>query len=226
MKKRIIVPILLSSAFLITLWGCGQTKSIGEENILYQQNKIIPKSIAAEAKKALSFYPNLKDVEIEFQFKKNTSKSFMQAQPDFNDVFTGKKGRSYNIFISSPFNIEGQEFTIDDVPSDVIIGWLGHELGHIVDYRNRSTAAMAIFGLKYITSKNYIKKAERAADVYAINHGMSDYILKTKNFIINNSELSDAYKKRIARLYLSPEEIMVLVNEYEENLEKMQDEES
>ncbi|GHA43700.1 hypothetical protein GCM10007103_26090 [Salinimicrobium marinum] len=190
-----------------------------QENIVHQENKIIPAQIEKEAKKALSYYPELKDIEIEFRYKDEIKKSFMQAQPKFSNLFKGKNSRSYYIFMSRKLNIEGDEFSMDEVPSDVIIGWLGHELGHIMDYREKSAVGLMIFGMRYVTSSRYIKEAERAADTYAVNHGMGEYILKTKNFILNNSDLSEAYKKRIARLYLSPEEIVVLVNKLEEDME-------
>ncbi|MCY2687394.1 hypothetical protein OU683_09555 [Salinimicrobium sp. TH3] len=197
-----------------------------EEKIIYQGNKIIPESILDEAKIALSYYPELKDVEIEFKYKDNIKKSFMQAQPKVANLFKGKKDRSYHIFISSRFLIEKEEFSMADVPPDVLIGWLGHELGHIMDYRDKSAMGLVIFGMRYITSDNYIKEAERTADTYAVNSGMGDYILATKDFILNHSHLSDSYKERIARLYLSPEEILVLVNKLEEELEEAEKEES
>lgn len=197
-----------------------------EKKIVYQNNKIIPESILNEAKIALSYYPELEDIKIEFRFKEDIKKSFMQAQPRISNLFKGRNNRSYYIFLSSRFLIEEEEFTMADVPSDVLIGWLGHELGHIMDYREKSAIGLVIFGARYITSTNYIKEAERAADTYAVNSGMSDYILATKNFIINHSHLSETYKKRISRLYLSPEEILVLVNELEERLDEAEKEES
>ena len=48
---------------------------------------IIPEVITQEAKIALSHYPELTDVAIEFKFKKNIKKSTMQAQPSFWSVF-------------------------------------------------------------------------------------------------------------------------------------------
>lgn len=194
------------------------------EKVVFQENKIIPESILNEAKTALSYYPELKDVHIEFKFKEDIKKSFMQAQPEFSNLFKGKDDRSYNVFISSRFLIEEEEFAMADVPSEVLIGWLGHELGHIMDYRDKSAMGLIIFGFRYITSSNYIKEAERAADTFAVNAGMSEYILATKDFILNHSHLSDSYKERIARLYLSPEEIIVLVNKLEEDLEKAEQE--
>lgn len=225
------IPIILRriSLFLIIFpllfgaMGCGAKKPMSEK-IVFQENKIIPESILEEAKTALSYYPELRDVRIEFKFKEDIKKSFMQAQPEFSNLFKGKNDRSYNVFISSRFLIEEEEFTMADVPSEVLIGWLGHELGHIMDYREKSAFDLIIFGMRYITSANYIKKAERAADTYAVNAGMGNYILATKGFILNHSHLSESYKERIGRLYLSPEEIIVLVNKLEEDLEKAEQE--
>ncbi len=188
-----------------------------EQTITYQGNKIIPVEIFEEAKRALAYFPELEEVGIEFRFKNDISKSFMQAQPAFSNVFKGKNNRNYYIFISSQVNIEGKDFSVRDIPSDVLVGWLGHELGHVMDYRDRSGMGLVIFGLRYVTSNKYIMKAERRADVYAVNQGMGDYILKTKDFILNNTDLSESYKNRIKRLYLSPEEIVNLVNELEED---------
>lgn len=197
-----------------------------EKKITYKENKIIPESIFNEARIALSYYPELENVEIEFKYKEDIKKSFMQAQPKVSNLFKGKDKRSYYVFISSRFLIEEEEFSMADVPPEVLIGWLGHELGHIMDYRDKSAMGLVIFGMRYITSRNYIKEAERAADTYAVNSGMGDYILATKNFILNHSHLSDSYKERIARLYLSPDEILALVNKLEEKLEEAEKEDS
>ena len=191
-------------------------------------NKIIPERIKEEALTALSFFPELWDTPIEFKFKENIKRSTMQAQPRFASFFKGKKNREYLILISNQIQIEDKKFTFDDIPSDVKIGWLGHELGHIMDYRDRTNVGMIIFGIRYLFSSRSIKKIERTADTYAIIHGMGDYILKTKNFILDNAHLSETYKDRIRRLYISPEEVMELINEnkIEEDLEELEEEEA
>jgi hypothetical protein len=175
-------------------------------------NKVIPKIIEKEVIEALSFYPELYDTAIEFKFKDNIKKSTMQAQPRFASFFKAKENREYVILISRKIQIEGEKFTMADIPSDVKVGWIGHELGHIIDYSGRTNVGMLIYGLKYLFSSAHIKEVERAADTYAIAHGMGKYILKTKNFILNNANLSEKYKHRIRNLYISPEEVMELIN--------------
>lgn len=172
-----------------------------------------PDPIRSEVEKALSYYPTLKDIKIQIKFKEHIKKSTMQARPTFGSMFKDREQREYVILISQRFKISGKEFMTTQVPKEVLIGWIGHELGHIVDYQNRSKWDLLWFGLKYITSENYIKEAERMADTYAVNHGMEYYILKTKNFILNHAEINQTYKNRIKKYYLSPEEIMVLVAE-------------
>jgi len=178
-------------------------------------NKTIPERIKKEAITALAHYPELKDAEITFQFKENIKKSTMQAQPKFTSFFKSRENRGYYIFISEKIQIENEEFTIEDIPSDVLVGWIGHELGHVMDYKDRSAFGMLIFGIKYLFSTAHIKEVERAADTYAIKHGMGDYILETKNFILDHVSISEKYKERIRSFYMSPEEVMHLVEKGE-----------
>ena len=184
--------------------------SIEEINL---ENKVIPEVIRTEAITALCHFPELKDCEVIFKFKDKIKKSTMQAQPTWASFLKRRKHRGYIILISRKIQIEHEEFTITDIPSDVITGWLGHELGHVMDYRDRSGLGMLFFGIKYLFSKSHIKEVERAADHYAIAHGMGDYILQTKNFILDHAHISEKYKQRIRNLYMSPEEVMELLNE-------------
>ncbi len=179
----------------------------------------IPNIINAEIKKSLSYYPELVNTKISFKFKKNIKKSTMQARPSFGSFFKSKKNRSYLILISETFKISDKRFLTKHIPSDILIGWIGHELGHIMDYQNRSKLNLINFGIRYLFSENHIVEAERAADTFAVNHGMESYILKTKNFILNHADINENYKNRIKRFYLSPEEIMELVNTRNEKLQ-------
>lgn len=180
----------------------------------------VPESIQKEASVAFDYYPELKNTPITFKFKKNIKKSTMRAQPTFWSLFGPKKKRKYVVLISKRFKISGKEFWTKDIPEDILIGWLGHELGHLMDYRNRSSLNLIWFGIKYTFSGSYIKEAERAADTYAVIHGMDTYILETKNFILNHADIDISYKERIKKYYLSPEEIMALVDQREAVLEK------
>jgi len=174
----------------------------------FRENKKIPKVIEKEVLKALSFYPELQSVSINFVFKQNIKKSVMQAQPRIETMFNKKENRGYNINISSLFKLTHTAIPIHQIPADIMIGWIGHELGHIMDYHNRTIFGMIRFGFGYLFSIKYIQQAERVADTFAVMHGLGHYIIQTKNFILNHAELPEKYKQKIARLYLSPDDIV------------------
>lgn len=181
---------------------------------LFRENKHIPRVIEAEILKALSFYPELQKTHIDFVFKQKIKSSVMLAQPDFASLFGGK--RAYKIKISALFRLTTTAIPIHQIPPQILIGWIGHELGHIMDYENRDIGGMIAFGLGYLFSKKYIRKAERMADSYAVSHGLGRYIIETKHFILNHAELPQKYKEKIARLYLSPDDIVEQVRLLEE----------
>ncbi|WP_010182357.1 hypothetical protein [Aquimarina agarilytica] len=185
------------------------------QNLQHTTNKIIPQAIAVEVTKALSYYPSLKKTPIEFEIRSDMKTSFMKAQPKFSSLFKSKKNRTYKILISETFSLENKELKLTAIPSTVLIGWFGHELGHIMDYKERNTLNLIWFGIRYYFSGNYIRKAERIADSYAVSHHMKDYILQTKNFILNHTELSEKYKAKIKRLYVSPDELLKIVEDQE-----------
>ena len=179
----------------------------------------IPEIIENEIITALDYYPELKNTPIEFRFKKDIKKSTMQARPTVGSFFRSRKNRKYVILISETFKISDKRFLTTEIPSDILVGWIGHELGHIVDYQDRSKLNLIWFGIKYLFSDNHIVEAERAADTYAVSHGMEKYILKTKDFILNHAGITPTYKSRIQKYYLSPEEIMDIVNDRDKTVE-------
>ena len=108
---------------------------------------LIPDSIKAEAETAFTFFPLLKDNLIELRFKKKIKKSTMLAQPKIGSFFKSRNNRQYLILISETFKISNKKFMTKDIPSDILIGWIGHELGHIMDYQTRSKLNLIWFGI-------------------------------------------------------------------------------
>ena len=217
MKKRIKNKKWHVATFLLL----ALVALISYENMIEKNPEhIIPEAITTEAKIALSHYPELENTRIEFKFKKDIKKSTMQAQPTVGSFIKRKGKRSYNIFISETVKISGDTFYTKDMPKDVLIGWIGHELGHVMDYKNRSNTNLIWFGLKYLLSDNHIAEAERAADTYAVKSGMEQYILITKAFILNQADIDESYIARIKKYYLSPEEIMEVINTRDAELSK------
>lgn len=183
---------------------------LSPEKVIFKDN--VPEKIREIALKALSYYPELQNHTIEFVINSNIRKSVMQAQPKFVSML-GFGKRTYLIKISRNFELKGVKTPIEDLPEGVLLGWIGHELGHIMDYTFKNTLSLILFGIGYLTSRRFIIEAERAADTFAVNHGLGEYILETKDFILNQAGMSPRYLDRINRLYLPPEEVMLMMED-------------
>lgn len=186
----------------------------------FSVNKTIPDEIREVTLLALSHYPELMEVDIDFQFQRKIRGSVMQAQPKVGSLlFNKKENRAYKIKVSRHLELFDEMLPIEDLPTEVLLGWLGHELGHIMDYIDRSAVNLVSFGVKYYLSTNFVTEAEVAADSYSVASGLGPAIIATKDFVLNHDRLPDSYKNKIRALYLSPGEILSLVDveEKEEN---------
>lgn len=148
------------------------------------------------------------------------TRSTMRAQPIINLQFWNKQKRHYRIDVSNHTELE-HHVPIPDLPRDVLVGWFAHELGHVIDYQNRSAFGMIRFGIGYLLMPTFRIGVERQADIYAIDRGFAEYLLATKTYILEQSSLPNHYKRRIQKYYMSPDEIALLLNREESDDLKM-----
>lgn len=181
------------------------------DEVVSFKNKTVPKVILEPVLKALSYFPDLDTVDISFEFKEKISGSVMQAQPKIISLFVnGKEERKYRVKITRILELGDELVPIEEVPFDALVGWIGHELGHVMDYLNRSSTQMMHFGARYFLSKKKVTEAELTADGYAIDCGMGHQILANKIYILNNEGFAEAYRDKIKSLYMSPDQIISL----------------
>lgn len=155
---------------------------------------------------ALSYYPELKDVRIKFEY--SDEKTTMASRP--SKVFFP---RTYRILINRDKNFDGIPF--DSIPYNAAIGIVGHELAHIVDYES-----LNIFGLidrlVLYTSVPYGKSYfEKSIDLITINRGLGWQLYDwAKYAMYDNTIASEEYKKFKRNTYLTPEEIKKYITHY------------
>jgi hypothetical protein len=206
----------LISLFMILSGAVNTNGQLPSELCQYGHNKQIPAAIETNVLTALSFFPELKNTRIHFRFKKKIRSSVMQAQPVFITLLRQRKKRRYRINISEQFKLVTADMPILQIPDTVMVGWIGHELGHILDYEGKTNREMVSFGYKYLFQPSFVKRAEMIADSLAVERGMGNYIVATKRFILDHADLPQAYKDKISRLYLSPDVIVEQVKKLEE----------
>jgi len=165
---------------------------------------------------ALKGFPQLADHEIILQ-QRSVAATNMRAQPVLDFRFFRRARRAYKIEISNHPNF-AEYLTLEDLPAEVLVGWFAHELGHVMDYLERSAWNMIKFALGYWFFFNFRVGAERKADIYAIQQGFAREVMATKKYILEQSSLPNRYKERIDRYYLSPDEVAIMVDQPDDDL--------
>ncbi|MDR9398736.1 MAG: hypothetical protein RI562_06705 [Salibacter sp.] len=170
----------------------------------------LDRKVRLAAMRALTHFPDLQKTQIDFIVDNSITNCIMQAQPKMNFLFKSKDSREYKIKIRSIIGWEDDTLYLKNFSNDVIEGWFAHELGHVMDYRNRSNWDMVKFGTRYVLSESFMKKAEQSADHFAVESGCGDHLVCMKEFILANERLPESYRQKIIDIYPSPSEILEL----------------
>lgn len=142
--------------------------------------------------------------------------STMQARPILtpNSLFEGFSKYRLKIAI----HVRDSDLSrVDGLDDDVLIGWLAHEFGHLLDYQKYSVLGMAWYGIRYVLSRPYAKRVEERADIYAVHHGFYDEVRRTKEYLLSN-HLGEKYRRKLFRNYMSIEDLEVCNLEFEGRL--------
>lgn len=146
----------------------------------FKTNKKVPKEIEKQALLALSFYPELKDTKIIFRLKKRNTP--LTSRPRITSVFRGKKRRAYVITISSKAKEHLSPILFSKLPFNAQVGVLGHEIGHIVYYKEKSSFQLIGLSFKLFNS-DFVDSFEFNTDQRTIEHGLGYQLLDWSIFV-------------------------------------------
>lgn len=135
----------------------------------FAANKKLPEAIQSQVLRALSFYPELKNVHIIFRFRKRRTP--LSSRPQVLSTFKKRKNRKYVITISTKSNKKLAPILFFNLPYNAQIGVLGHELGHITEYDTMRTGQLLTLIFKLLNPK-YTDEFEFNTDLIGINHGL------------------------------------------------------
>lgn len=170
--------------------------------------KKLPKGYETQALIALSHYPELKKIPIEFVIEKAYVPLSSRPAP-LSILFPWIK-RKYLIVISNQSVKEFEPILLKNLPYNGQIGVIGHELAHTVFYLDKSAWQVAGMGWGYATSKNYQKSFERATDLRTVRHGLGYQLKSMSQYIYDKIEAEPSLRKAIGETknnYYSPHEI-------------------
>lgn len=222
MRKKLITDSGLAFfGFLISIVGDSQEKFadfLVRDSFVYKleyleaefgTNKTIPKEIELECLTALSHYPELKNSKIIFQF--GSPLSTMVSRPKLKSIFRSGYQREYRIIIRKQGS-SNSGFEWNELSFNSLIGWIAHELGHIVHYTHKTSGGVLFTGIKY-AFPGYRRRMERFTDNLVIQHDLGYSLLEGTDYCINYSNAKPHYKKYLEKYYLSPKEIKEAIND-------------
>ncbi|MBS1574518.1 MAG: hypothetical protein JST09_04370 [Bacteroidetes bacterium] len=148
---------------------CAEDDSLG----LFANKKNIPDPFRKPILKALSYFPELKNISIDFVIKKNYTP--LSTRPSFRSMFKRKNRRTYIITISNETIDTLSHLLYNKLSYTEQVGIMGHELSHVVDFNNKSFFRSIGNAIGHL-SKHFIDKMEYKTDLICIQHGLGKYL--------------------------------------------------
>jgi len=157
---------------------------------------------------AFQFYPELSQVNISFVEKKISTS--MAARPKILSLLRAREHRKYVIYFNNNEN-KMTDILPENLPFDARVGVLGHEMAHVTDYEKLSTIEIIFYGIRYF-NRSQRRIIEYRTDSIAVAHGLG-YQLQHFAEYVQSSSISDDYKSYKRDIYMTSEEIEVLMKE-------------
>ncbi len=179
----------------------GTRDSLMQYELEYGNKKQFVDSFKLATLIALSYFPELKNVAIKFKLGK--TKTTMETKPIWHSIFF--KPKKYKIIIRANA-LDSNGILAKHVPFNALIGLVGHELAHIVDFENKSIGQLLSTALKYGIGKQ--NTYEKSIDYATMQRGLYWQLYDWADFVVNKSYASPKYIAFKKKNYLSEKEIL------------------
>jgi hypothetical protein len=140
----------------------------------YGKNKLLPKGFEQQALLALSFFPELKGIAIEFRLEETITP--LASRPTIWSVFRKAEKRHYLITISTKSKGILDSILLGNLDYNAQIGVLAHELSHVATYHQMHFFQFVRLGFGLL-STSYMNTFEYNTDQTCINHGAGYQLL-------------------------------------------------
>lgn len=171
----------------------------------YNAFKHIPARYEGVIREALSHYPELQPVHINFKLADKYPVPY-GTSPDLITIFRPRQKRAYTVTILEKADGPLEKALFKNLPREAQLGVLGHELGHVLQFCKKSRKELLKIALRY--GDFYEKReVERDADIKAIEHGLGRELHMLAIYIRNIKGYVEQ-RKEIDTNYLKPHEIL------------------
>ncbi|MBD0350866.1 MAG: hypothetical protein ICV53_22395 [Flavisolibacter sp.] len=141
----------------------------------FGKNKIIPVQYKKQIITALTFFPELKDVAIEFKVKQ-TCKAPLTTTPTVTSILKPQNKRKFVITIRNLQSKNFQPILFENLPYNTQVGVIGHELSHVIDFSRKNSFGLIANGIQQV-SYRYVDRFEYQTDSICVAHGLGYQLL-------------------------------------------------
>lgn len=183
----------------------------------FGQNKELPVNFELQALLALSHYPELKDIKI--QFIVDDVGIPLSSRPYWASMLRSARNRTYLVVMDSDLEGPRDVLLLKNQPFNAQVGIIGHELAHTVYYLNRSLWGIAADALCQLNDCRI--DFERATDRRLIGYGLGWQRYDHASFVRrrfsenpetnSNSEVT-SNSEAGGGAYMSPAELLSIMN--------------
>jgi len=174
----------------------------------FGENKTLLEEFELPSLIALSKFPELKELRIDFVYSK--IKTTMETRPTLLSVFRRKANRRYKVFVNSKEE-KLKKAALKNIPFNAQVGILAHEYAHIRLYNTKNVFGLIGIGISYFVSKRFREKFEKANDREAISRGFGWQVYHFTSYILNEADISEKYRKYKERIYYTPDELEEII---------------
>jgi hypothetical protein len=140
---------------------------------IFAHNKQIPAEFRLPVLKALSYFPELKNLHINIVIKKAYTP--LTTRPAVLSMIKRKSRRTYIITISDKSIDTLAHLLYKNLTYTEQVGIMGHELSHVVDFDNKNIFQSLRNAVGHL-SRRFVDKMEYKTDLICIQHGLGKYL--------------------------------------------------
>ncbi len=187
-----------------------EARRFDELHTVYGRNTILPDGFELQALLALSHFPELRHVEIEFVVKKAIVPLISYVR--LRSVFRKPKERRYRIVISSKSFAAAEPMLLASLPFDAQVGILGHEIAHTVEYIEKGPFGM--LGVPLCSLRRRCREPfERATDRRAVDHGLGWQLYGYYRYVWQVQRSAGRPDGGFAKTYMTPREVLAYMEQ-------------
>jgi len=190
--------------FMLLFMGCKSG------NMIQSGNKIYPEKWQIPIEAALSHYPELQHVRIEFRERIRIVP--LATRPSWFSLLKPHLKRTYLITISRKSIPMLTPILLENLSPKAQIGVIGHELAHVADMKRFRFWGFLKHGFRYTFSGSYGDTFEFQTDSLCIEHGLGFELLawsvEVRQKLGSTQFFQEKSKSQKQERYMNPETIL------------------